>query len=153
MGLCMSFPRRRHPMGMGMGMGGFGPPPRRHHYGGGMGMGGMNGMGGCGPPPRRHYGGGGDKEAGEGLQVVVMAVMVVMVVMVVAGDPGEDLVEAEDEDAKVNDDYRESWSQFSKMSSFIYLFQPFHGRVQLCGVAHPYEDPNQGLECGMCRGE
>lgn len=68
-----------------------------------------------------------DKEAGEGPQVVVMvvvmavamvvAMVVVMVVVMVAGDP-EDLVEAEDDDAKVKDDNRESWSRFSKMSSF-----------------------------------
>jgi hypothetical protein len=56
-----------------------------------------------------------DKEAGEGPQVVVM--VVVMAVAMVAGDP-EDLVEAEDDDAKVKDDNRESWSRFSKMSSF-----------------------------------
>lgn len=62
MGLCFSFPRRHHPMGMGMGMGGFGPPPRRHHYGGGMGMGGRGfGHGGCGYSSRfggRRPGGG-----------------------------------------------------------------------------------------------
>lgn len=56
-----------------------------------------------------------DKEAGEGPQAVVM--VVVMAVVMAAGDP-EDLVEAEDDDAKVKNDNRESWSRFSKMSSF-----------------------------------